>query len=253
MAMLNSMKWIDEMARFVPTTREIGYLRTDVRDAVAALHSWREDVLHPSPETVLEFRERFRIELESRTTTSVSTARLSGEFSDMVRSLAPLTKLERRREVMSQCSSGWTSYLDNGQQGTDSASAIGHLSRRLHCDGVRVYLETNSPSSVSKLKMLHVDYFVPEDTDWLNVKYTVEIRRGRKNVCKSNQTGSYPTSFDRLPEITFDEGVDMLREELGKSGLDPFSLDSHCRGAEYWKVELNGTKLPGEAELFPDW
>lgn len=250
------MNRIDESAlggHFAPTTTEIGYLRIDAERAAEGLVRWRDNILNPSEQEKRDFLDQMGIELETRTGTTVSKDLRSGYFAEMVGSLSPLTMLEKRREAISQCNSDWCSYLDNGHQGTDSASAIGHMTQVLNCDGIRVVAERSGSRELDELSNFHIDYFVPENTDWLNVKYTLDLTRGRRNECKVASTGDMSSSFASPPKADFNECLEMVVGELKKEGLEPFSKSFHCSNGQYWLVELLGASLPNEAEVVPPW
>jgi len=256
MELSNLSNKIEECAlggKFGPTTKEIGYLKADAARVAEELKSWRDAILHPSEEKIKEVLESMEIELTDRVGTSVAAYQLNGSFESMVRALSPLSSLEKRRETVAQTLGDWSSYLNNKVHGTDCVPAIGHLSRSLGCDGVRVLAKKEESHIGKSWTHLHIDYFISEDTDWLNVKFTVDIKRKGRRGSLVEVTGEAPDALQNLTDTSFDANFELLVDQLERIGLKPFLQSFHCKDEKFWMIELEGDYLPGESEVEPDW
>jgi hypothetical protein len=108
MALLNN--------RLAPITLTIVFFETRSDVAADAFIAWQEPIQ----------RERG---------VSLTRRHLHGVLDSVLRSLLPLTTVERRRFLFISAKNNWTAFFDSGHHGTDPST---YISKLLNCRAVRV-------------------------------------------------------------------------------------------------------------------
>jgi hypothetical protein len=192
--------------RFAPITSSVGFLELPLEQAVLGLQDWRQSLY-----------ERVRVET------------LQTSFPKALHRLEPLTGGARPRELLVSAG-GWTAYFDSSLRGTDAVSAIGHLSRKLLCQGLAI---TAVPHTIGVPGIHHgragavsFELFGPLATSFLNYVRTIAITfDGSRWVF--NATGT-PQSFEevdtyRARRVRDRFTSDMLARYCGALGVDVFN------------------------------
>jgi len=131
--------------RYAPLTFAIGYIRADLEVAVAAMENWRKKQVHGLSVRHLD------------DSTNLETA---------LKFLDPLS-IPRTRELLLETKTRlWTAYFDNGANGADPSSTVGHLAQVLGCDAVALRcIPRTSPAMYATVQM---EIFGPQNLDFLN-------------------------------------------------------------------------------------
>lgn len=141
--------------RFAPITSSVGFLEVSLDDAVEAVEAWRRS-LYPA----------------------VSVSRQRDGFPGALGRLEPLTGGARPRELLVAAGS-WTAYFDSSLRGTDAVSAVGHLTRKLQCQGLAVDVVPHTVGATGvregRMGAVQFELFGPLDTDVLNYVRTVSV------------------------------------------------------------------------------
>lgn len=73
----------------------------------------------------------------------------------------------------------WTAYFDNSLRGTDAVSAVGHLTRKLRCQGLAIDVVPHTAGAPGvregRMGAVQFELFGPLDTEFLNYVRTVSI------------------------------------------------------------------------------
>jgi hypothetical protein len=196
--------------RFAPITSSPGYLRLPLERAVGALAGWRRSL-----------------------GISVSVADVGDPFPHALRSLEPLVGGAYPRELLVEASDGWTAYFDCGLRGTDAVPVIGHLTRRVGCDGLAIAsIPHTAGTDVAKGRLGSVQFQMlgPADTDFLNYVRVVAVDHdGRDWVFTEHgpqQPFEDPEAYrNARMRDRFTSG--MLERYCRALGLDVFNPDSY--------------------------
>lgn len=141
--------------RYAPITSSIGFLEVPLDDAVEVVEAWRRS-LYPA----------------------VSVSRLHDGFPDALLRLEPLTGGSRPRELL-VAAGRWIAYFDNSLRGTDAVSAVGHLTRKLQCQGLAVDVVPHTIGAPGaregRMGAVQFELFGPLDTGFLNYVRTVSV------------------------------------------------------------------------------
>jgi hypothetical protein len=104
--------------RYAPITSTIGFLECDAQRAKDYYLDW----MRP---------------LQADRGVNLECRQIHGDLVSRLKSLLPLTSVERRRVLFLPTNSAWTAYIDNGWQGTDAYSPVSYLCRVIACRGLR--------------------------------------------------------------------------------------------------------------------
>lgn len=141
--------------RFAPITSSIGFLEVSLDDALEAVEAWRRS-LYPA----------------------VTVSRQRDGFPDVLGRLEPLTGGARPRELL-VAAGRWTAYFDNSLRGTDAVSAVGHLTRKLQCQGLAIDVVPHTVGAPGvregRMGAVQFELFGPLDTEFLNYVRTVSV------------------------------------------------------------------------------
>src|SRR3954471_17082266 len=105
--------------RWAPVTSTMGFLELGAEQAAQAFATWQRGLMTPRGITV-EVRP------------------VSGTLEQVLSSLLPLTSGERRRHLFIPTRSAWTAYVSDQWTGTDAASPMSVMARRLGIRCLRV-------------------------------------------------------------------------------------------------------------------
>jgi hypothetical protein len=221
--------------KFAPIAHTIGFIQCDRDVVVNEYLKWQETI-------------------QSKRNVTLSSRSVPGPFEDVVRSLSPLTSVERRRFLFLPTNSEWTAYLDNGHKGTDVFAPLSYLAERLSCDAVRATHVPDVPGA-DYLGATILELYGPEKTEFLNYKRSVAVGfNGRKWVFAAagqvqpfEQTGQYEARSikDRFT-------LDMLTDYLRALHIRAFDADYYLpRGAQATLIEKHGPIAPGVQEYWP--
>lgn len=192
--------------RFAPITSSIGFLEVNLEEAVEAVGAWRRS-LYPA----------------------VTVSPLLG-LSEALGRLEPLTGGSRPRELL-VAAGGWTAYFDNSLRGTDAVSTVGHLTRKLQCQGlaIEVVPHTVGAPGVREGRMGAVQFelFGPLDTEFLNYVRTVSVvfdgSRWQFNATGTEQAFEEVDSYQarRVRDRFTSEMLERYCQALGIDVFDP--------------------------------
>src|SRR5438128_9081988 len=100
--------------RLAPITYTIGFLGCEPELAINKYLEWQEP-------------------LQRQRNVSFACSRCMGSLDETLRSLLPLTSVERRRFLFMPTLGNWTAFLDNGYQGADVFPPLSYLAQILKC------------------------------------------------------------------------------------------------------------------------
>ncbi|MCG8589049.1 MAG: hypothetical protein MJE66_07130 [Proteobacteria bacterium] len=124
------------LENFFPVTSTIGLFQRDADVVAHEYVAWQRPIL-----------AKYEAAIESRP--------VEGPLQEVIRMLLPLTSPIRERFLFLHTSSPWSAFLDNFRKGTDAATPVHYLSRRLRCRGVRI-TSVPDPSSENAGTILEV-------------------------------------------------------------------------------------------------
>jgi hypothetical protein len=218
--------------RFAPITSTMGFIETDLQNAVGGFLRWQEPI--QAPRGVV-----------------LGTRVIAGDLSSAVSALPPLTSVEARRFLFVPTAGSWVAFLDNGYRGTDATGPMAYLARTLGCRALRV---------------VAVPHHEPrrENGAWRG-RYGATILdlfgaevRNHSNTIRSitmmNDGGKW--TFDELGDpLPFEDReaykarrvrdrfpLELLARYLKQLGLEPF--DEQFYGAQAVLVEKHGPCAP---------
>ena len=194
--------------RFAPITSSIGFLELPLDKAMDGLERWR--------------RSRY---------SEVVTERTPGGFPGVLSRLEPLTSGGRPRELL--VSAGlWTAYFDCSLRGTDAVSAIGHLSRRMQCQGLAVRAKPHTIGSPGvrrgRAGSVQFELFGPLRTRFLNYVRSVAVNfDGSRWVFNANgpEQPFEDTEAYRVRRVRDRFTSRMLEHYCQALGIDVFNPD----------------------------
>jgi hypothetical protein len=225
--MAEDMKGLLLDDRWAPVTSEMGFLETRAEHAVRTFASWQETLMAPRGITV-------------------EVQPVSGTLVQVLSSLLPVSSPERQRHLFVPTRSTWTAYLDNGWGGTDAASAMGAMARRVGCRSLRVVAVPHTyREGQGRYGAVMLEMYGPQ----LNARHNNTVRA----LAAANDGGRWvfhqsgePFPFEKLERyqerkvrdrFTFE----MLKDYLRHLGLSPFEEDFFLpEGAPAWLVQKTG-------------
>ena len=226
--MTQEMKGLLLEDRWAPVTSEMGFLGVGAEQAAQAFASWQRG---------LPTSQGFIIEVLP----------VTGPLEQTLSRLLPLSGWETQRRLFIPTRSAWTAYVENGWTGTDAASAMSVMARRLSIRCLRVVAV---PHTLRKLGGgryggVMLDVFGPEQPGKLNnyVRAIEVANDGGRWVF--GQSGE-PFAFEQVERyqerrvrdrFTFE----MLKDYLRHLGLSPFEEDFYLPpGSCAWLIEKTG-------------
>jgi hypothetical protein len=214
--------------QLAPITSAIGFIETDLRDAVEGFCRWMEPI-QGSRGVVLTRRL------------------LQGDLRSVLMALAPLTSVEARRFLFIETCSPWTAFFDNGHRGTDAVGPMAYLARTMGLRALRVVaIPHQEPRQESgrwrgRYGAMIFDLFGP---DVINHSNTI------RSITVMNDGGKW--TFDELGDrLSFENAetygakrvrdrfpFELLAQYLKQLALEPF--DEHFYGSQAVLVEKHG-------------
>jgi hypothetical protein len=116
---MQEMKGLLLEDRWAPVTSTLGFLELGVEQAAQAFAAWHREVMTPRGITV-------------------EVLPVTGTLEQALSRLLPLTSGERRRHLFIPTRSAWTAYVADQWTGTDAASPMSTMARRLGIRCLRV-------------------------------------------------------------------------------------------------------------------
>ncbi|HEX8705113.1 MAG TPA: hypothetical protein VF815_40150, partial [Myxococcaceae bacterium] len=210
--MTQEMKGLLLEDRWAPVTSTMGFLELGAEQAAQAFATWQRG---------LPTSQGFTIEVLP----------VSGTLEQVLCRLLPLTSGETQRDLFIPTRSAWTGYVENGWTGTDAASAMSVMARRLNTRGLRVVAvpHTLRKDGSGRYGAVMLDVFGP--------KQPGKIHNYVRALGASNDGGRWvfdesgePFPFEQMEKyqerrvrdrFTFE----MLKDYLRHLGLSPFEED----------------------------
>lgn len=135
--------------RLAPISYAFGFLECDTARAVDAYERWQAPI-------------------QAARGVALRRTPVNGDLAAVLRTLLPLTSVERRRFLFIPTASQWTAFFDNGHQSTDAFAPMSYLAQELGCRGLRVgYVPENGSGKRQPARIFEL--YGPHQTEWLNV------------------------------------------------------------------------------------
>ena len=225
--MTQEMKGLLLEDRWAPVTSEMGFLELGAEQAAQAFATWEREVMTPRGITV-------------------EVLPVSGTLEQVLSSLLPLTSGERRRRLFIPTRSTWTAYVADQWTGTDAASPMSAMARRLSIRCLRVVAVPHTlRGNQGRYGGVMLDVFGPEQPGQIsNTVRVVEVANdgGRWVFVQSGE----PFPFEQVEQyqarrvrdrFTFE----MLKDYLRHLGLAPFEEDFYMPpGSCAWLIQKTG-------------
>ncbi|HLL06171.1 MAG TPA: hypothetical protein VK539_36705 [Myxococcaceae bacterium] len=226
--MTQEMKGLLLEDRWAPVTSEMGFLELGAEQAAQAFATWQRGLVAS---------QGFTFEVRP----------VAGTLEQVLSSLLPLTSGETQRDLFIPTRSAWSAYLENGWNGTDAATPMRVMARRLSIRGLRVVAapHTLHKDGGGRYGGVMLDVFGPEQPGKIsNTVRVVEVANdgGRWVFVQSGE----PFAFEQVEKyqerrvrdrFTFE----MLKDYLRHLGLSPFEEDFYLPpGSCAWLIEKTG-------------
>jgi hypothetical protein len=225
--MKQEMKGLLLEDRWAPVTSTMGFLELGAEQAAQAFATWHREVLTPRGITV-------------------EVLPVAGTLEQVLSSLLPLTSGERRRHLFIPTRSAWTAYVSDQWTGTDAASPMSVMARRL---GIRCLRVVAVPHTLrgdrGRYGAVMLEVYGPEQPGKISntVRALAAANDGGRWVF--DQSGE-PFPFEQVERyqarrvrdrFTFE----MLKDYLRHLGLAPFEEDFYLPpGACAWLIQKTG-------------
>lgn len=105
--------------QFAPITSTLGFLETDLQNAVDSFLRWQEPI-------------------QAARGVAFTAREIQGDLGSALSALPPLTSVEARRFLFIPTAGSWVAFLDNGHRGTDATGPMAYLARTVGCRALRV-------------------------------------------------------------------------------------------------------------------
>jgi hypothetical protein len=226
--MKQEMKGLLLEDRWAPVTEEMGFLELGAEQAAQAFANWHKG---------LEISRGFTIEVLP----------VTGTLEQVLSRLLPLSGGENLRHLFIPTRSAWTAYVDNQWTGTDAASPMSVMARKLSIRGLRVVAvpHTLRKHGGGRYGAVILEVYGPEQPGKIN-NYV-------RSIYASNDGGRWvfghsgePFPFEQVEQyqarrvrdrFTFE----MLKDYLRHLGLAPFEEDFYMPpGSRAWLVQKTG-------------
>lgn len=228
--------------RYAPITSEFGFI-------------------HAPCEPLAEWWLRRDAAIHSRRGVSVDCRQVSGTMEQLLASLLPLTKVERRRVLLVPTrASGWSAVFDSGWQGGDAA-ALSVAALELACQSVRVVAvpEIIGPDGPRRYGARIFELYGPENTEFLNYVRTISVANdgGR---WRFDQSGT-PLEFEdakwfsprTIRERFQEEHLALLLRRMGLNAFEESFYGTHARLLERHGPTANGYEELELSEVQAQW
>ena len=225
--MTQEMKGLLLEDRWAPVTSTMGFLELGAEQAAQAFATWHREVLTPRGITV-------------------EVLPVTGTLEQVLSRLLPLTRGERRRHLFIPTRSAWTAYVSDQWTGTDAASPMSVMARRL---GIRCLRVVAVPHTLrgdrGRYGAVMLEVYGPEQPGKISntVRALAAANDGGRWVF--DQSGE-PFPFEQVERyqarrvrdrFTFE----MLKDYLRHLGLAPFEEDFYLPpGSCAWLIQKTG-------------
>jgi hypothetical protein len=227
--MTQEMKGLLLEDRWAPVTSTMGFLELGAEQAAQAFATWQRG-------------------LPTSRDSTIEVIPVSGTLEQALSSLLPLTSGERqRRYLFIPTRSAWTAYVNSVWTGTDAASPMSTMARRLNIRCLRVVAvpHTLRKNQGVRYGAVMLDVFGPEQPGEISSTVrVVEVANdgGRWVFVQSGE----PFPFEQMEQyqarrvrdrFTFE----MLKDYLRHLGLAPFEEDFYMpSGSRAWLIQKTG-------------
>jgi hypothetical protein len=225
--MTQEMKGLLLEDRWAPVTSTMGFLELEAEQAAQAFATWQRGLMTPRDITV-------------------EVLPVSGPLEQVLSSLLPLTSGETQRELFIPTRSAWTAYVENGWTGTDAASPMSYMARRLSIRGLRVVAVPHTlRGDRGRYGAVMLEVYGPKQPGKISstVRALAAANDGGRWVFE--QEGE-PFPFEHVEQyqarrvrdrFTFE----MLKDYLRHLGLSPFEEDFYMPpGSRAWLIQKTG-------------
>ncbi|KFE68728.1 hypothetical protein [Hyalangium minutum] len=225
--MTQEMKGLLLEDRWAPVTSTMGFLELGAEQAAQAFATWEREVMTPRGITV-------------------EVLPVSGTLEQVLSSLLPLNGGETQRHLFIPTRSAWTAYVSSQWTGTDAASPMRSMARRLSIRCLRVVAVPHTlRGDQGRYGAVMLDVFGPEQPG--------KIHNYVRALSASNDGGRWvfdqegePFPFEQVEKyqerrvrdrFTFE----MLKDYLRHLGLAPFEEDFYMpQGSCAWLIQKTG-------------
>lgn len=214
--------------RWAPVTSEMGFLELGAEQAAQAFATWQRGLVTSQGNTI-------------------EVLPISGTLEQVLSSLLPLDGGETQRDLFIATRSAWTAYVSSQWTGTDAASPISYMARRLSTRGLRVVAvpHTLRKDGGGRYGGVMLDVFGPEQPGKIhNYVRAIEVANDGGHWV-FEQEGE-PFAFEQVERyqarrvrdrFTFE----MLKDYLRHLGLSPFEEDFYMPpGSRAWLIQKTG-------------
>ncbi|HLL05249.1 MAG TPA: hypothetical protein VK539_32065 [Myxococcaceae bacterium] len=234
--MTQEMKGLLLEDRWAPVTSTMGFLELGAEQAAQAFATWQRGLLTSRGSTI-------------------EVLPVTGTLEQVLSRLLPLSGGETQRRLFIPTRNAWTAYVENGWTGTDAASAMSVMARRLSIRGLRVVAvpHTLRKDGGGRYGAVMLDMYGPEQPG--------KIHNYVRALGASNDGGRWvfdqegePFAFEQVEKyqerrvrdrFTFE----MLKDYLRHLGLSPFEEDFYLpQGSSAWLVQKTGPFASGQKE-----
>jgi len=226
--MTQEMKGLLLEDRWAPVTSTMGFLELGAEPAAQAFATWHR-------------------ELPTSQGSTLEVLPVAGTLEQVLSSLLPLSGGETQRRLFIPTNSAWTAYVSNQWTGTDAASPMSYLARRLSIRCLRVVTvpHTLRKDGGGRYGAVMLDVYGPKQPGKLNntVRVVEAANDGGRWVFV--QSGE-PFPFEQVEQyqarrvrdrFTFE----MLKDYLRHLGLSPFEEDFYLPpGSQAWLIQKTG-------------
>ncbi|KFE63560.1 hypothetical protein [Hyalangium minutum] len=217
--------------RWAPVTSEMGFLELGAEQAAQAFATWQRG---------LATSRGFTIEVLP----------VAGPLEPALSHLLPLSGGETQRRLFIPTRSAWTAYVTNQWTGTDAASAMSVMARRLSIRGLRVVAVPHTlRGDRGRYGAVMLDVFGPQQPGKLN-NYVRAVEVANDGGHWVFEQSGEPFPFEQVKQyqarrvrdrFTFE----MLKDYLRHLGLSPFEEDFYLpSGSCAWLVQKTGPFTP---------
>jgi len=226
--MTQEMKGLLLEDRWAPVTSTMGFLELGAEQAAQAFATWQRGLLTSRGSTI-------------------EVLPVTGTLEQVLSRLLPLSGGETQRRLFIPTRNAWTAYVENGWTGTDAASAMSVMARRLSIRGLRVVAvpHTLRKDGGGRYGAVMLDMYGPEQPG--------KIHNYVRALGASNDGGRWvfdqegePFAFEQVEKyqerrvrdrFTFE----MLKDYLRHLGLSPFEEDFYLpQGSSAWLAQKTG-------------
>jgi hypothetical protein len=226
--MTQEMKGLLLDDRWAPVTSTMGFLELGAEQAAQAFATWQRG---------LPTSRGFTVEVLP----------VSGTLEQALSGLLPLSGGERLRHLFIPTRSAWTAYVDNQWTGTDAASAMSVMARRLSIRCLRVVAvpHTQRKNQGVRYGAVMLDVFGPKQPGKIhNYVRALEVANDGGHWVFEQEGEPFP--FEQVERyqarrvrdrFTFE----MLKDYLRHLGLAPFEEDFYLPpGTCAWLIQKTG-------------